>query len=101
MLFLDLLHECEGVHEGKLYAFAFIYLRCQSSKYYFIFSGGEAVPLFGYETQPSLHFSGFTILPTASTCALSLTLPTRYHNNPPTFEEKIFAILNHGGFGLH
>ena len=65
------------------------------------FSGAEAVPPVGFETQASLYFSSSAVLPTASTCALSLTLPTHYYNDPIAFKEKMtFAIMNHGGFGL-
>ena len=112
MLFLDLLYECqEQVHEGKYKTFMYIhvlkllhcYVQVSVFKAYFLFfSRGKAVPPMDFETQPSLYFSSSLFLPTASTCALSLTLPTRYYNDPITFKKKmIFAIMNHGGFGLH
>ena len=41
------------------------------------------------------------MFPNASTCALQLTLPTKYHNNEELFKEKmIYGMVNHGGFGL-
>ena len=64
------------------------------------FSGGESVPPMGFETQPVLYFSSSAVLPTASTCAITLTLPTCYHNQSENFKIKMtFAIMNHGGFG--
>ena len=49
----------------------------------------------------ALYFSPVAEFPCASTCALELTLPTKFHNSPDMFKEKmIYALLNHGGFGL-
>ena len=56
------------------------------------------IPPLGFEITPSLSDS---MLPTASTCALQLILPTSYYNNEELFKKKmIYAMLNHGGFGL-
>lgn len=64
------------------------------------FTGAEIIPPLGFEITPSLRFSD-SMLPTASTCALQLILPTSYYNNEELFKEKmIYAMLNHGGFGL-
>ena len=64
------------------------------------FTGAEIIPPLGFEITPSLRFSD-SMLPTASTCALQLVLPTSYYNNEEVFKEKtIYAMLNHGGFGL-
>ena len=64
------------------------------------FTGAEIIPPLGFEITPSLRFSD-SMLPTASTCALQLILPTSYYNNEELFKEKmIYAMLNHDGFGL-
>lgn len=64
------------------------------------FTGAEIIPPLGFEITPSLRFSD-SMLPTASTCALQLVLPTSYYNNEELLKEKmIYAMLNHGGFGL-
>jgi len=50
---------------------------------------------------PSVQFSSYIEYPTASTCALEITLPTKYHDSPKDFNAKmIYALKNHGGFGL-
>ena len=65
------------------------------------FTVGETIPPTGYDAKPSLRFSRSNVLPIASTCALSLTLPTRYFDDPVMFKAKmIFGFMNHGGFGL-
>ena len=65
------------------------------------FTGAEAIPSTGFQPPPTLRFSHSNVLPTASTCAVSLTLPTCYHDKPDTFRQKmVFAITHHGGFGL-
>ena len=59
------------------------------------FTGAEIIPPLGFEITPSLRFSD-SMLPTASTCALQLVLPTSYYNNEELFKEKmIYAMLNH------
>ena len=66
------------------------------------FTGGDTVPLIGYDAKPSLSFSRSNVLPIASTCALYLTHPTRYFDDPIMFKAKmIFGLMNHGGFRLH
>ena len=60
------------------------------------FTGAERIPVLGFDYPPCVRFSATTIFPTASTCALELTLPTRYFNQPELFKEKItYAMLNH------
>ena len=76
----------ENVHLSKILSF---------------FTGAESVPALGFDVQPVLTFSPSAIYPTASTCALQLTLPTMHYNKPDTFKEKmLYALKNHGGFGL-
>ena len=50
--------------------------------------------------RASLNFNDQNPYPTASTCSLSLTLPTKYSTYPEFKEKFIFAVKNHGGFGL-
>ena len=64
-------------------------------------SGASTISSLGFDCDPSLHFSETDVYPTASTCTVSLVLPTRYYDNYAEFKGKcIFAFLNHGGFGL-
>ena len=51
------------------------------------FTGAEIIPPLGFEITPSLRFSD-SMLPTASTCALQLVLPTSYYNNGVTQREN-------------
>ena len=44
------------------------------------FTGANRVPPTGFNAC-TLNFSSTNIFPTASTCALTLTLPTKYHDN--------------------
>lgn len=68
------------------------------------FTGGEEIPPTGYGAlvQPCLNFSCDQPYPTASTCAISLTLPTKYVGEPySSFKQAMdTAMLCHGGFGL-
>ncbi len=40
-----------------------------------------------------------TDFPLASTCALELTLASKFHNDYEMFKDKL--VYNHGGFGMH
>ena len=66
------------------------------------FTGCTRLPPMGFgPSQCHLNFSSSNIYPTASTCALILTLPTLYCQSYTEFKEKMcFAFTNHGGFGL-
>lgn len=109
-LFLDLLYECEQhVYEGEIHQYycstvtlrTFSPLDLTLQDILSFFSGGEGIPPTGFETSSSLRFSRASVLPTASICAVSLTLPTCYHDQPEVFKQKmLIAIMNHGGFGL-
>lgn len=64
------------------------------------FTGATEVPPLGFPHNPQLNFSSISPYPTASTCAIELTLPTMY-DSTNQFEEKMEqAFLSHGGFGL-
>ena len=59
------------------------------------------VPPQGFDPKLTLRFNSENMLPTASTCALELCLPTRYYNDYTTFSEKLtLGFTSHGGFGL-
>ena len=45
------------------------------------FSGTERLPPTGFDTECTLNFNSCNVYPTASTCALTLTLPTKYHDD--------------------
>ena len=65
------------------------------------FSGASNVPPLGFDISPSLLFDHEAVYPTASTCALQLTLPTRYSDDYNQFKSKMTqAFTCHGGFGL-
>ena len=66
------------------------------------FTGADVPPPLGFHPA-TLKFSEVVAeFPTASSCALELTLPTKHHNNPDMFREKfVYALKHHGGFGLH
>lgn len=68
------------------------------------FTGAEEVPPNGYGplVQPCLNFNDTQPYPTASTCAIALTLPTKYYDQPYEKFKKIMdtAMLCHGGFGF-
>ena len=64
------------------------------------FSGSDKLPPLGFPKKPSLHFNSTNIYPTASTCALELTLPSKYGTNYDAFKAAMFVGLKyHGGFG--
>ena len=65
------------------------------------FTGAEYLPPAGFESGAEMWFDPENIFPTASTCSLVLTLPTKYHNSPKLFQDQmIYALQNHGGFGM-
>lgn len=69
------------------------------------FTGAEEIPPTGYELssgQPVLNFNNTSPYPTASTCAIVLTLPTKYHQQPYSVFKRMMdtAMVSHGGFGL-
>lgn len=64
------------------------------------FTGADNIPPLGLG-DATLTFNDTNPYPTASTCGLCFTLPTMYRNYSSFKEQFIFAILNHGGFGLY
>ena len=66
-----------------------------------LFTGAECIPPTGFDTNCTLNFNSSAVYPTASTCALLLTLPTKYYEDYYHFKDKMFfGLMNHGGFGL-
>lgn len=59
----------------------------------------DVIPPYGYSAV-TLNFNNDDVYPTASTCAVQLTIPTR-HKDYGTFKEHMkVALLMNGGFGL-
>ena len=66
------------------------------------FSGSAYPPPMGFDAPASIHFNCTSEFPLATTCAIQLILPTKHYDNPGVFRERmIYAMTNHGGFGLH
>jgi len=66
----------------------------------YFFSGAFGIPPAGYDVDPFIYFSDKNLYPTASTCALQLTLPTRYSDYSSFKNALDTGFLMHGGFGL-
>ena len=64
------------------------------------FTGSKEVPPLGLPHTPALNFSCNSPFPTASTCAIELTLPTIYDIEDDFETSMNTAFLQHGGFGL-
>ena len=60
------------------------------------FTGAIQAPCIGFH-DPELNFN---VYPTASTCALQLTLPTKYSVYEDFKKSLTTGFLCHGGFGL-
>ena len=64
------------------------------------FTGADGISLGGYETV-IMSFNKDNPYPTASTCGLELTLPTK-HDDYNDFKRCLdIAFTMHGGFGLY
>jgi len=64
------------------------------------FSGSDKIPPLGFPRSPTLNFSQDNLYPTASTCALVLTLPTQYGRQYDSFKDAMTVGFKfHGGFG--
>ena len=65
------------------------------------FTGAESIPPCGFPPgKPVLSFNSSNPYPTASTCALELTLPTKYDDYQEFKSKMDQAFSMHGGFGL-
>ena len=63
------------------------------------FTGAESVPPTGFH-DAVLNFNPTNIYPTASTCAIELTLPTKLADYYEFKKNLDIAFTMHGGFGL-
>ena len=64
------------------------------------FSGAAKLPPLGFTHKPTIEFSATNVYPTVSTCALVLTLPTKYFTSYAEFKRAMYIGLKyHGGFG--
>ncbi len=64
------------------------------------FTGASQIPPLGFEADCVLNFSETGCYPTASTCGLVLTLPIQCQDFDSFQSKFLYAIKNHGGFGL-
>ena len=64
------------------------------------FTGSDGIPPCGYSNPPELNFNSVNVLPTASTCAPSLTLPTKFSDYEEFKASLVKGLTWHGGFGL-
>ena len=64
------------------------------------FTGAEEVPPLGFPHDPTLLFSAENPYPTASICAIQLSLPLQYASYVEFRKAVAYAMLNHGGFAL-
>lgn len=65
------------------------------------FTGAELIPPVGFDVECTLNFNSSSVYPMASTCALILTLPSKYEDYTCFKEHMLFAFTNNGGFGLY
>ena len=65
------------------------------------FTGSSHPPPMGFTSEATLTFNAINPYPTASTCGLSLTLPSKYTEYVDFKDHFIYGMLNHGGFGLY
>ncbi len=71
----------------------------QSVSFQSFFTGADEVPPQGFPRDPVLYF-GEQQLPTASTYALELTLPTSHADSTSFNKFLTMGFLCHGGFGF-
>ena len=62
------------------------------------FTGAQSYPPLGYGSA-TLQFNSDYEYPTASTCAIELTLPTKYRIYEEFKQVMNIALLYNGGFG--
>ena len=63
------------------------------------FTGADSIPPLGYSSA-TLNFNPTNQYPTASTCAIALSLPTKYTEYRQFKRQLNVALTMHGGFGL-
>jgi len=72
---------------------------CSLEKVLAFFTGSEIIPPLAFD-DIVLNYNHSNPFPTASTCGQTLTLPTKYVNYQDFKTSFLYAINNHGGFGL-
>lgn len=87
--FIHLLNDCEDADHPHLTLEDIV----------IFFTGSDKIPL-GSNPPPSIMFHDGNIYPKASTCAMTLILPTKYKTYSEFKEKVTFAMKYHGGFGL-
>ena len=103
----SILHSVYKLHEGILYSCIRNTAETDGepevtlSMVLNFFTGSDAVPPCGYANPPELNYSPCNVMPTASACAPSLTLPTKYSDYEEFKSNLIKGITWHGGFGLY
>ena len=63
------------------------------------FTGADSIPPLGYQSAV-LNFNPHNPYPMASTCAIQLTLPTKYQDYDEFQKHLNIGFSMHGGFGL-
>ena len=64
------------------------------------YSGTDKMSPLGFPHKSTLEFNNENIYPTASTCSLTLVLPTKYYMDYDSFRKAMYVGLKyHGGFG--
>lgn len=63
-------------------------------------TGAAEIPPLGFPHEATLGFSETNPYPTASTCDIQLTLPSKYATYEEFKQYMLYAMLNYGGFGL-
>ena len=64
-------------------------------------TGASAVPPVGFDDDLTVSFDEVAKFPVASTCALTLTLPSKYEDYEPFKEAMSTAVLGAHGFGKY
>lgn len=63
-------------------------------------TGSTQIPIGGFPNPLHITFSSTRVLATASTCDLTLTLPTKFAENYEMFENQlVLSLKGHEGFG--
>ena len=113
-------HKAFGSHNESMNVHVIIYMhKIHNSQFYFsicmctdedigctledmliFFSGTDALPPLGFDTPPTLTLlHGDVRFPTASTCGIHLSIPTKYKKFEDFKDAMITALLSNDGFG--
>ena len=63
------------------------------------FTGSDKISLLGFPNKAVMQFTQSGIYPTASTCSITLTLPTTHEDFSAFASHFIEAVRGHNGFG--